>query len=721
MIYRKRNNPSKCNDKSFSASTSKGACTWHQGVEKEVTRADYDKSRRRVRHGSPKGFDGKFAPPIGKVGGKRKPVSKPKTVSIPKPKPVEQTKVEPTFEQCTLAQMKSLVRGGVRSVFGKMYPRGAKSAMLNAHYATGFDDSVYPFAYNAVASDVLNWIAEGFFGEQEEQKLDKAYMDNWVQSFVSKIPAELEKEQLELLEDDKKALKSKFYDDFGSFLVSPYFNSDVIHSVRKYMEKDNTGVVLPPSIKSIKECSFDAFEKIKDAGDTGNKTDIDNLHSVVSFDLGSDYIFNLYCRLDGTTKNNLVWKITFNLRQTQVSKGRKGFTDAFECYTVTVEPKLFNKAIAFLKDVAIVIYNLLMLLDTPKDSDWYDFASKLFDPKFVGNHGLFNFVNNLLLDADKLLVKTPKEDKDTIYRVKGTKWVIQKKNKALSLYNKADNQFLTNHQFHDTTLSKFACLYLLNVTNSFKDGGKMQVDVRGVIHKFDVPPSIKNFEYRAPYLKIDKSRNVNRKAISTKLTIFMADILSKDFSLMVLNIYGKETGMGTVFRDPPLKWGKTRIGIAIDRNKYWSVVPDDDIFTVKVSEVLSLDESVDSITYDDLLNSFSISDLLNLMLVDSIYEKRYATMGKAKDYKSIDKMMLVSSAVGLSIGSSDFLLSKSKKALELATEYIKMLPEDTQRVFINRRKMIEKSSELMVGINQYNSERVKGNWVVQLRQALSKL
>jgi len=250
MIYRKRNNPSKCNDGSYSKSGNKrGTCTWHQGVEKEVTTAEYNKSRRRVRYGSPKDYDGEFAPPIGRVGSKRKPASKPKTMSkrkpaskpkttkakakttsTPKPRPVEQPKVEPTFEQYTLAQMKSLVRDSVRSVLGKgkIYPRGTKSAMLNAYYASGFDDTVYPPS-NADAQDTRNWIAESFFYEQEEQKMDKAFMDNWVQSFVSKIPAELEKEQLELLEDDKKRIKKQ-----GNFWRLWYFSSISMFQSRCY-------------------------------------------------------------------------------------------------------------------------------------------------------------------------------------------------------------------------------------------------------------------------------------------------------------------------------------------------------------------------------------------------------------------------------------------------------------------------------------------------------
>ena len=69
----KRRNPSKCNDGAFSKTGNKqGACTWHQGVKKEVTTAEYNKSESRVRYGSPKGYKGAFAPKIGKS------VSKPK-------------------------------------------------------------------------------------------------------------------------------------------------------------------------------------------------------------------------------------------------------------------------------------------------------------------------------------------------------------------------------------------------------------------------------------------------------------------------------------------------------------------------------------------------------------------------------------------------------------------------------------------------------------------
>ncbi len=81
MINRKRNNPSKCNDKSFSVNTSKGACTWHQGVAKEVTSNEYEQSQLRVRYGSPKGYKGAFAPRKGKS------IFKPKSKSPSKTKP----------------------------------------------------------------------------------------------------------------------------------------------------------------------------------------------------------------------------------------------------------------------------------------------------------------------------------------------------------------------------------------------------------------------------------------------------------------------------------------------------------------------------------------------------------------------------------------------------------------------------------------------------------
>jgi hypothetical protein len=725
-VYRKRNNPSKCNDKSFSASTSKGACTWHQGVEKKVTQAEYNKSRKRVRHGSPKDYDGEFAPPIGKVGGKRKPASKPKTTSkrkpkatsIPKPRPVEKPSVEPTFEQYTLAQMKSLLRDSIRSVLGKKYPNGAKDAMLGAYYDSGFDDDTYPPS-NASASDTRNWIAEGFFYEQEEQKMDKAFMDNWVQSFVRKIPLELKKVQLEQLESAKRGLKSKaVHGDFGNFLVSPYFNSDVIRSVQKYMEKDNKGVVLPPSIQSIDECSFDDFEKIQDASNTGNATDLDFLHSVVSLDLGAEYTFDLYCRLDGTTKDNLVWEITFNLRQTQIDQGKKGYADAFECYRVTVEPKKFDKAIIFLKNVAIVVYNLLMLLNTKKDSDWYGFASRLFDTKYVGNHGLFNVVNNLLLDADQLLVKTPSKDKGTFYRVKGTKYFIQKRDRALSLYDK--DMFFTSQPLYDATLSKFACLYLLNMTNAYMDEGKLYVDVRDVEHDYEPPPNLSSFEYKAPYTKIDYNlKSSFRKAVSTKCTLFMSKLLSKDFSLMLTNIEGEETGQGTVFHDPPLKWGRTQVVIAVDRNKYWSIVPYR--FRENVSNIIGdgVVQNIKQIRYDEVFDLFDLSDFLNLLLNSTINDT-VSTMNKASkksdqksEYGYIDDMSIVASSVGLGIGESDFVLSKSKKVLEIATEYIKMLPEETQRQFVNRRKMIENLIGFSQAVGEYD-----GNWAIELRNAI---
>ena len=742
MIYRRRNNPSKCNDGSYSKSGNKrGTCTWHQGVEKEVTTAEYNKSRRRVRYGSPKGYDGEFAPPIGRVGGKRKPTSKPKTTSkrksapkpkttkaTPKPRPVEQPKVEPTFEQYTLAQMKSLVRDSVRAVLGKKYPRGAKSAMLGAYYASGFDDDVYPPS-NADAQDTRNWIAEGFFYEQEEQKVDKAFMDNWVQSFVSKIPAELEKEQLERLEDDKKGLKSKaIYGDFGIFLVSPCFNPDVIRSVRKYMEKDNKGVILPPSIKGIEAVSFDDFDKIQKANDTSDLDIIANMDfvsSMVSFDLGTDYTFDLYCRLDGTNKDNLVWEITFNLRQTQVQKGRKGYADAFECYRVIVEPKKFNKAIAFLKDVAMVIYNLLLLLDTKKDSDWYDFASKLFDTKYVGNHGLFNVVNNLLLEADQLLVKTPKEDKDTIYRVKGTKYVIQKQNKALSLFDKAKNEFLTVQPLYDATLPKFACLYLLNITNAYrKEDNAMNVEVRGVNHKYDVPPTLKDFEYQAPYVKPNYYvKSQLQKAVNTKLTLFMSKLVSKDFSLMLANIQGDIVGNDRVFNDPPLDWGKTQVVIAVDRNKYWSIVPAF-VFRMYVPQFLAIqgfdEDDMDEIGYKDVFDHLDLSDFLNVALTDSIRNEvkkidRAVRKDQGSKYSKMTMMTLVSSANGLPFGSY-FTLSKSKKALELATEYIKMLPEETQKMFVSRKKSVENMADIASDISEYDKE-----WIHNFENAIRAL
>ena len=64
----KRRNPSKCNDGAFSKTGNKqGACTWHQGVAKEVTTSEYNKSKSRVRHGSPKSYKGAFASRIKKT------------------------------------------------------------------------------------------------------------------------------------------------------------------------------------------------------------------------------------------------------------------------------------------------------------------------------------------------------------------------------------------------------------------------------------------------------------------------------------------------------------------------------------------------------------------------------------------------------------------------------------------------------------------------------
>jgi hypothetical protein len=85
----KRKNPSKCNDGSYSKTANKqGACTWHQGVEKEVTTKEYKESQLRVRYGSPKGYKGAFAPRKGKS------VSKPKATTKPKQqKPVGKTVV----------------------------------------------------------------------------------------------------------------------------------------------------------------------------------------------------------------------------------------------------------------------------------------------------------------------------------------------------------------------------------------------------------------------------------------------------------------------------------------------------------------------------------------------------------------------------------------------------------------------------------------------------
>jgi len=82
-----RSNPSQCNDGSYSANFGRGACTWHDGVKKEVTTNEYQKSKLRVRGSSPKGYKGDYAPATRKpktTTATPKPKTKPKATSKPK-------------------------------------------------------------------------------------------------------------------------------------------------------------------------------------------------------------------------------------------------------------------------------------------------------------------------------------------------------------------------------------------------------------------------------------------------------------------------------------------------------------------------------------------------------------------------------------------------------------------------------------------------------------
>ena len=407
-----RSNPSKCNDKSFSASQPKrGTCTWHDGVERSATQSEYDKSTSRVRYGSPKGYTGGFAPAKGKTkSSKSSKASKP-------------THVQSDIASLTKKQIKDRLIAVVK-------PHKHSNMILFAEQVliAGYDVNIFEDGFvvaNDTYSGVLSEMTDTLYENMVNQKLPNSLIEDWIDA----VGEHLSKIVLEPI-----AVENKDY-DFKAFKGIPLVNQTVVEQCIKYFDnKKIKSIVLPKYILSMDALSGEEWEEI----DLGHK----------SMKVVYEGLYYHKVNLQVENNNSPLWVISIRLSDDKNIYGQ---------YSFRIEPKHFKKAFDFIIDI-LNVFDILQAIKSQIQTDHilYQFVKTLLINAKSNRLAFINVLTNMMIDCENTIVKS--KDKGIKYRLGNL--VFMNKSVALRV-NQGGNITDFNFPVPSTMYATYA-LYMFN-------------------------------------------------------------------------------------------------------------------------------------------------------------------------------------------------------------------------------------------------------------------